>query len=66
MFGLARSSRTLRTDSSSKDPTSVARTFGVGVGYQYIKYDLDVMDDGWNGNVTYKFSGPSLFAVASF
>lgn len=42
------------------------RTFGVGVGYQYIKYDLDVMDDGWNGNVTYKFSGPSLFAVASF
>ena len=42
------------------------RHFGVGVGYRYVRYDLDVTDSSWNGSVEYKFQGPMIFGVASF
>lgn len=42
------------------------RTFGVGVGYRYVDYNLEVSDSSWSGNVDYKFHGPTLYGVASF
>jgi hypothetical protein len=43
-----------------------ARNFGVGLGYRYIEYNLDLTKTSYNGNVNYKFTGPMLYAVASF
>jgi len=42
------------------------RNFGVGAGYRYVDYDVDITKSSYNGNVTYKFSGPTVYAVASF
>lgn len=42
------------------------RHFGVGLGYRYVDYNLSVSDSSWNGDVEYKFHGPTLYGVASF
>lgn len=40
--------------------------FGVGVGYRYVDYDLEVTSSSWNGAVNYKFNGPFVFLEAAF
>jgi len=42
------------------------RNFGVGLGYRYVDYDLDLTKTNFTGNVQYQFSGPVLYAVGSF
>ncbi len=44
----------------------VTRNFGVGAGYRYVDYDLTVSKSNFNGGVRYKFSGPTVYAIASF
>jgi hypothetical protein len=40
--------------------------FGVGVGYRYVDYDLDVERTNYTGHFDYKFWGPSVFLEAGF
>ena len=42
------------------------RTYGVGLGYRYVRYNLDSSDSKWNGQITYEFYGPNLYFTASF
>lgn len=42
------------------------RNFGVGLGYRYVDYDLDVTKSSFSGSVQYEFSGPVLYLVGSF
>ncbi|MDX1440557.1 MAG: hypothetical protein R3284_11715 [Rubricoccaceae bacterium] len=42
------------------------RRFGVGLGYRYVKYNLQSTDTKWHGDITYKFHGPNLYFTASF
>jgi opacity protein-like surface antigen len=42
------------------------RNFGIGLGYRYVDYDLDVTKSSFSGGVKYQFSGPMLYAVGSF
>ena len=42
------------------------RHFGAGVGYRFVRYDLEVTDNSWNGSVEYKFQGPTIYGVVSF
>lgn len=42
------------------------RNFGVGLGYRYVDYDLDVTKSSFSGGVQYQFSGPVLYLVGSF
>lgn len=42
------------------------RNFGVGLGYRYVDYDLDVTRSSFSGNVQYEFSGPVLYLIGSF
>jgi opacity protein-like surface antigen len=44
----------------------IARNFGIGAGYRYVDYDLTVSKSDFNGGVRYKFSGPTVYAIASF
>jgi len=44
----------------------IARNFGIGAGYRYVDYDVDVSKSDYHGNVHYKFSGPTIYGVASF
>ena len=41
-------------------------TYGVGLGYRWVRYDLDSSDSKWAGSITYEFYGPSLYFTASF
>ena len=43
-----------------------ARNFGVGLGYRYVDYDLDVTRASFTGGVKYEFSGPMLYLIGSF
>ena len=43
-----------------------ARNFGVGLGYRYVDYDLDVTKSSFTGGVKYQFSGPMLYLIGSF
>jgi hypothetical protein len=43
-----------------------SQNFGVGIGYRYVDYQLDVTKPRWNGQLKYKFSGPVLFLEAAF
>ena len=43
-----------------------ARNFGVGLGYRYVDYDLDVTKSSFTGGVKYEFSGPMLYLIGSF
>ena len=43
-----------------------SRNFGVGLGYRYVDYDLDVTKSSFSGNIQYEFSGPVLYLVGSF
>jgi hypothetical protein len=42
------------------------RNFGVGVGYRYVDYDLDVTKPSYVASFDYKFWGPSIFLEAGF
>ena len=42
------------------------RNFGVGVGYRYVDYDLEVTKSSFSGGVKYEFSGPVVYLVGSF
>ena len=42
------------------------RNFGVGLGYRYVDYDLEVTKSSFSGGVKYEFSGPVLYLVGSF
>ena len=42
------------------------RNFGIGAGYRYVDYDVDVTKSSYNGSIRYKFSGPTIYGVASF
>ena len=42
------------------------RNFGIGLGYRYVDYDLDVTKSNFSGGVKYEFSGPVLYLVGSF
>jgi hypothetical protein len=42
------------------------RHFGVGGGYRYVDYSLDVTKNSWHGSIDYKFQGPMLYGIASF
>ena len=42
------------------------RNFGIGLGYRYVDYDLDVTKSSFSGAVQYRFSGPVLYLVGSF
>jgi hypothetical protein len=44
----------------------VARNFGIGAGWRYVDYEVNVTKARFNGGVDYKFSGPTLYATASF
>lgn len=44
----------------------MSRHFGIGAGYRYVDYDLGVTGAKSLLSINYKFSGPTLFAVASF
>ena len=39
---------------------------GVGVGYRYVDYRLDVEKDDWVGRAEYAFNGPQVFLQAGF
>jgi hypothetical protein len=41
-------------------------TFGIGVGYRYVDYDLDVEKDNYVASFDYQFNGPSIFIEAGF
>lgn len=43
-----------------------SRNFGIGVGYRYVDYDLDVEKDNYVAQFDYKFWGPSIFLEAGF
>ena len=43
-----------------------ARNFGVGLGYRYVDYDLDVTKSSFTGGIKYEFSGPMLYLIGSF
>jgi hypothetical protein len=43
-----------------------SRNFGIGVGYRYVDYDLDVEKDNYVASFDYKFWGPSIFLEAGF
>jgi hypothetical protein len=40
--------------------------FGIGVGYRYVDYDLDVEKPNYVASFDYKFWGPSIFIEAGF
>ncbi|MGZ8360298.1 MAG: hypothetical protein ACXWUX_07235 [Allosphingosinicella sp.] len=39
---------------------------GVGVGYRYVDYRVDVEKTDWVGRVRYRFSGPNVFLQVGF
>ena len=44
----------------------LTRNFGVGAGYRYVDYDLSVTKSSFNGDIRYKFNGPTVYSVVSF
>ena len=42
------------------------KNFGVGVGYRFVDYQLDITRNSWHGEVNYKFSGPTVYLNAAF
>ncbi|MEN8166250.1 MAG: 2-oxoglutarate synthase [Pseudomonadota bacterium] len=44
----------------------LTNNFGIGAGYAYYSYDLDVERDNLKGSFTYDFQGPTAFLYASF
>jgi len=43
-----------------------AKNFGVGIGYRYVDYRLEATKTDFNGEVQYKFQGPTIFLNAAF
>ena len=44
----------------------MARNLGIQVGYRHVHYDLSTSKPSYNGNVDYRFSGPTLYLIGSF
>jgi hypothetical protein len=44
----------------------VSRHFGVGAGYRYVNYDVNMTKTKFTGNVSYEFNGPTVYATTSF
>jgi len=44
----------------------VSRHFGVGVGYRYVDYDVNMTKPRFTGNINYVFNGPTVYATTSF
>jgi opacity protein-like surface antigen len=44
----------------------VMKNVGIGVGYRYVDYRLDVKKTDWVGRLKYDFKGPTVFAVIGF
>ena len=44
----------------------VWKNVDVGVMYRYVDYNLGIEKDRWNGEVSYTFKGPALFAQVAF
>jgi len=44
----------------------VSRHFGVGVGYRYVDYDVNMTKTNFTGNINYVFNGPTVYATTSF
>ena len=42
------------------------RSFGIGLGYRYVDYDLTATKAKFTGGVEYRFSGPMVYLVGSF
>jgi len=42
------------------------RSFGVGVAFRHVDYDVKVTKTNYHGGVNYKFNGPMFYAVTSF
>jgi opacity protein-like surface antigen len=40
--------------------------YAVGAAYRYVNYELKASSSSWNGEVNYKFKGPTLFFEAAF
>ena len=44
----------------------VVKNLGIGVGYRYVDYKVDVDKDRYTGNFKYSFNGPAIFLEAGF
>jgi hypothetical protein len=42
------------------------KNFGAGVGYRYVDYRVSATKTNFNGEVQYKFKGPTLFVNLGF
>ena len=40
--------------------------FGVGLGYQWFSLELEVRKDGWNGDLSTRYSGGFLYLTANW
>ncbi|GAA4753908.1 hypothetical protein GCM10023264_21320 [Sphingomonas daechungensis] len=54
------------TDAEANVEWKATRNFGVGVGYRFLKYRLDLTKDKFDGAVRYRFRGPALYVTAAF
>lgn len=54
------------TDAEANVEWKATRNFGVGVGYRFLKYRLDLTKDKFDGAIRYRFRGPALYATAAF
>lgn len=43
-----------------------ARNFAIGLGYRYVHYDVKASKSSFDGEVKYKFRGPTLYLEAAF
>jgi opacity protein-like surface antigen len=44
----------------------VMKNVGLGIGYRYVDYRVDVKKPDWTGRLTYQFHGPTVFVQAGF
>ena len=42
------------------------KNFGAGVGYRYVDYRVSTTKTNFNGEVQYKFKGPTIFVNMGF
>jgi opacity protein-like surface antigen len=54
------------TNSEARLSYRVFDHVGVGAGYRYVDYHLDIDHKRWSGELAYKFKGPVLFVQAAF
>ncbi|HXV10187.1 MAG TPA: outer membrane beta-barrel protein [Burkholderiales bacterium] len=42
------------------------RHFGIGAGYRYVDYEVELSKTSWTGEAKYTFKGPTLYVTGSF